>query len=91
MIPDRLRREVTETSEAPRLGDISKEGSLRDFVSTVANARRIHTDRLHVAILSHVLGREATLYEGSYHKSRGVYEYSLSQDANIVFKEISLN
>jgi exopolysaccharide biosynthesis predicted pyruvyltransferase EpsI len=90
LIPDRLRREVTEASEAPRVGDISKEGSLRDFVSTIANARRIHTDRLHVAILSHVLGREATLYEGLYHKSRGVYEYSLMQDPRIVFKEISL-
>ena len=89
VIPERLRREVTEASEAPRVGDISKGGSLRDFVSTVANARRVHTDRLHVAILSHVLGREATLYDSFYHKSRGVFEYSLRQNPMIKFIEIT--
>ena len=87
LIPDETRRDVVEASEAPRVGDISKTGSLRDFVSAVANARTIHTDRLHVAILSHILGREATLYDGLYHKSRGVYEYSLRLDPKIKFVE----
>ncbi len=89
VIPEELRREVTEASEAPRVGDISKEGSLCDFVSTVANARRVHTDRLHVAILSHILDREATLYDSFYHKSRGVFEYSLRQNPMIKFIELT--
>jgi len=89
VIPDGLRREVTKASEVPRVGDISKEGSLGDFVSTVANARRVHTDRLHVAILAHILGREATLYDSFYHKSRGVFEYSLRQNPRIKFIEFT--
>jgi exopolysaccharide biosynthesis predicted pyruvyltransferase EpsI len=88
-IPSKLREEVIATSESPRVGDISKDGSLGDFVSTVANAMRVHTDRLHVAILSHVLGREATLYDSFYHKSRGVYEYSLRQNQKINFIEFT--
>ena len=88
-IPSKLREEVITASESPRVGDISKMGSLRDFVSSVANARRVHTDRLHVAILSHILGREATLYDSFYHKSRGVYEYSLRQNPTIKFIEIT--
>ena len=89
LIPDEMRREVAETSEATLVGDISKIGTLRDFVSAVTNARRIHTDRLHVAILSHILGREATLYDSLYHKSRGVYEYSLRQNPMINFIEFT--
>jgi exopolysaccharide biosynthesis predicted pyruvyltransferase EpsI len=88
-ITSKLREEVLATSESPRVGDVSKEGSLRIFVSTVANAMRVHTDRLHVAILSHVLGREATLYDSFYHKSRGVYEYSLMQNPMINFIEFT--
>ena len=88
-IPSELMRKVIATSESPRVGDISKEGSLGDFVSTIANAGRVHTDRLHVAILSHVLGREATLYDSFYHKNRGVFEYSLRQNPMIKFIEFT--
>lgn len=82
-----MKREVIEQAQNPMVDDISKKGLLRDFVSTVANARRIHTDRLHVAILAHILGKEATLYDNRYHKNRGVYEYSLRHDPKIRFVE----
>ena len=70
------------------VGDISKRGRLEDFVSAVANADRIFTDRLHVAILAHTLGKEATLYDNRYHKNRGVYEYSLRKNRKIRFVEL---
>ena len=63
-------------------------GSLSNFVSAVANARRIYTDRLHVSILAHILGKEVTLYSNRYHKNRGVYEFSLSGDSKVVFVEV---
>jgi exopolysaccharide biosynthesis predicted pyruvyltransferase EpsI len=78
-----VKREIVEQAQDPIVGDISKKGQLRDFVSTVANARRIFTDRLHVAILAHILGKEATLYDNRYHKNRGVYEYSFKHDPKI--------
>ena len=82
--PER-RREIIKISDAPRVEDISKKGDLSDFVSTVANAGQVHTDRLHVAITAYILGKEATLYPNRYHKNRGVYEYSLAGDPEIRF------
>lgn len=87
IIPKEMKREIIEQAQNPMVDDISKKGLLRDFVSTVANARRIHTDRLHVAILAHILGKEATLYDNRYHKNRGVYEYSLRHNPMIRFVE----
>jgi exopolysaccharide biosynthesis predicted pyruvyltransferase EpsI len=85
IIAPKKRREIIEASEAPLVTDISKKGDLGDFVSTIANARRVHTDRLHVAIAAHILRKEATLYPNRYHKNRGVYEYSLAGDPGIRF------
>ena len=82
--PER-RREIIESSDDPLVEDISKKGDLGDFISTVANARQVHTDRLHVAITAHILRKEATLYPNRYHKNRGVYEYSLAGDPEIRF------
>jgi exopolysaccharide biosynthesis predicted pyruvyltransferase EpsI len=89
IIPREAKREIIEQTQNPMVDDISKKGLLRDFVSTVANARRIHTDRLHVAILAHILGKEATLYDNRYHKNRGVYEYSMRHNPMIRFVESS--
>ncbi len=88
IVPRDLRREIIEGSAAPLVGDISKKGRLEDFVSAVANADRIFTDRLHVAILAHTLRKEATLYDNRYHKNRGVYEYSLRKNRKIRFVEL---
>ena len=85
LIPRQEREQILKNSEDPFVGDISKRGSLSDFVSAVANAGRVYTDRLHVAILAHILGKETTLYGNRYHKNRGVYEYSLSQDPKVTF------
>lgn len=88
LIPRDEMEKIVRSSEDPFVGDISKRGSLSDFVSAVANADRIHTDRLHVAILGHILGKETTLYGNRYHKNKGVYEYSLSDDPNIRFVDV---
>lgn len=87
IIAPEKRREIIESSDAPLVEDISKKGDLGDFISTVANARQVHTDRLHVAIAAHILRKEATLYPNRYHKNRGVYEYSLAGDPEIRFIE----
>jgi exopolysaccharide biosynthesis predicted pyruvyltransferase EpsI len=85
IITPEKKREIIESSDAPLVEDISKNGDVGDFISTVANASLVHTDRLHVAIAAHILGKEATLYPNRYHKNRGVYEYSLSGNPEIRF------
>ena len=88
LVPAREKTAVKEVCENPRIEDVSVRGSLSNFVSAVANARRIYTDRLHVSILAHILGKEVTLYSNRYHKNRGVYEFSLSGDSKVVFVEV---
>ncbi len=59
--------------------------NFNDWVDLTARARTVYTDRLHVAILATILNKQVVWYEASYHKSRGVYEYSLSDQENIDF------
>jgi len=57
----------------------------RDFIRIIETSKRIYTDRLHVAILAAILGKETVLYPNSYYKTRGIYEYSLSNYPNVKF------
>jgi exopolysaccharide biosynthesis predicted pyruvyltransferase EpsI len=41
------------------------------------HARRIVANRSHSAILGAILGKDTTLFAGSYHKNRSIYDYSL--------------
>lgn len=66
--------------------DISTTANgLDDWVNIAAKAKTVYTDRLHVAILATILNKPLYWYEASYHKSRGVYEYSLSKKDNLEF------
>lgn len=62
--------------------------SFDNWVSVTAKADVVYTDRLHVAILATILNKPLVWYEASYHKSRGVYEYSLDRQQNIEFHYI---
>lgn len=80
-----VKRNCAEGSSlAPVASDISlaETCSFEDFLRHVAAARVIVSTRLHVAILGHLLGRETYLVEGSYHKFRGVFEYSMRQGSS---------
>ena len=45
----------------------------------------IFTNRLHVAIAAYLIGKKVEFYGNSYWKNKAVYEYSLSQEKNVVF------
>jgi len=79
-----LIREIEQACDNPVSRDVSMMGSLTDFVSAVANAETVYTDRLHVAITSSILGKDTTLYGNRYHKNRGVWEYSLRDSVRFV-------
>ena len=65
--------------------------SFGDFVNLIEGSRRVFTDRLHVAIISAILGKDTTLYPNSYYKNKGIYEYSLSSYPNVKFVDIQRN
>ena len=79
-----VQEEIIQKCKKPLIADISTRKSLTDFVSTVYNAKEVFTDRLHVAILSKILGKKATLFGNSYHKNKGVWEYSLKDYIDFV-------
>ena len=72
-----------------RDSDISIEAdSLDEFMDIVAGASHIYTDRLHVGVAAAVLNRPVTLYDNSYYKNRGVYEYALSDYDCVTFEAL---
>jgi exopolysaccharide biosynthesis predicted pyruvyltransferase EpsI len=77
MIEEVTKKELLKISSNPIISDISMKKTLKDFISIVNNADYIYTDRLHVAILSKILGKDVTLFGNKYHKNKGVWEYSL--------------
>lgn len=67
--------------------DISHStSSLKDFIFAGEKADEIFTDRLHGAILGVILGKPVRFYDNAYHKNRGVYEYSLSDNSKVEFE-----
>lgn len=67
--------------------DISvKADSLIEFVNTIASAEKVYTDRLHVAITAAIFKTETVFFDNTYHKNRGVYEYSLKNMDFINFR-----
>jgi exopolysaccharide biosynthesis predicted pyruvyltransferase EpsI len=79
---ERLRAE----SDNPVVADVSTAVAFRAFVSLTEHADRVYTDRLHVAILGTILGTDVVLYENSYYKNRGVYEYSMADVPSTRFR-----
>ena len=61
------------------------ESAMRLAVKYILGFGRIHTDRLHCAILSAILGRETILYPNSYFKNGAVFDHSLSRIPNVRF------
>lgn len=47
-------------------------------------------DRLHVATLVHVLGRNCILLSNCCHKNKGIYKYLLRDNPNIKFVDFDL-
>lgn len=78
------KNEIIQMVSDPLIADISMEKTLKDFISTVYNAETVYTDRLHVAILSKILGKKVTLFGNKYYKNRGVWEYSLRNSVEYI-------
>lgn len=52
----------------------------------IGRAELVRTDRLHIAILSTLMGKKVEMYDNSYGKNRAIYEYSLAgRYANVRF------
>jgi exopolysaccharide biosynthesis predicted pyruvyltransferase EpsI/GR25 family glycosyltransferase involved in LPS biosynthesis len=50
----------------------------------LSNFDVVRTNRLHICIAGHLLGKTVHFYPNSYYKNQAVYEYSLRDDANVL-------
>ena len=75
-VEKRVYRDVAADERFDASG--GREDEPLELVKAIARFERIHSDRLHVAVVGALLGKEVILYEGAYHKIRGVFEASLS-------------
>ena len=50
-----------------------------DWAVLHMHASRIVTNRSHSAIMGAVLGKDTSIFAGSYHKNRSIYDYSLKE------------
>ena len=47
------------------------------MIEYISEYDTINTNRLHVAIVSSLLGKNVNFYKNSYYKNKAIYEYSL--------------
>jgi len=91
-VPEYVRKIIAKFCKACKetciLGDVGKAESFYNYVKIVASAKVVISDRLHVAILGAILGKETYLIGNIYHKNMGVYEYSLSKYDNAGFLSV---
>jgi len=67
--------QVFSTDEETRLYAAAAVNSLASFID---RAERVHTDRLHIGVMSAILGKDVTMFDNSYGKNRAVFENSLA-------------
>lgn len=67
------------------VGDVIAVPNFNCFVNVIANAHQVYSDRIHVAVLSAILGKETYVYPNSYYKNKGIYEFSLAKFSNVKF------
>lgn len=70
--------------------DISLLPNFGDFLSLIEDSMRVYTDRLHVAIMAAIIGKNTVLYSNSYFKSKGIFEFSLrTKYPNLKFVDVT--
>jgi exopolysaccharide biosynthesis predicted pyruvyltransferase EpsI len=83
-----LARNFSDFMKLPKfVRDISAPnyGTFQSFCAAIQDAAVVFTTRAHVGILAAMAGKPTVLFEGPYHKIRGLYEHSLKNFSNVTF------
>jgi exopolysaccharide biosynthesis predicted pyruvyltransferase EpsI len=81
IIKDILQQEKASRGLPKIYRDVSSSVSFEEFVAAIRDAALIITDRLHVSILGHLLGKRVVIVCGPGpvgEKLKGVYDFSMS-------------
>ncbi|MGD8214484.1 hypothetical protein [Aestuariimicrobium sp. Y1814] len=84
--PWRLYNDLSAIA-AYRNGDrTNDENTGRMLLAVLDQYSLVRTDRLHVGIGAHLLGKRVVLSDNSYGKLSGVYDFSLSSEPDVIFQ-----
>ena len=61
-------------------------GPIRAAANIISGFETVNTDRLHMTVLSAMVGCTVNMYIGNYYKNQAVYDYSLREVASITYK-----
>ncbi|WP_240008195.1 polysaccharide pyruvyl transferase family protein [Pseudaquidulcibacter saccharophilus] len=61
------------------------------MLKQISQYSEVITNRLHVGILSSLIGKSVRLMPNAYNKNRSVFEFSLSNNKNVVFGDPCMN
>ncbi|MEM8884429.1 MAG: polysaccharide pyruvyl transferase family protein [Planctomycetota bacterium] len=78
--------EIAIQAEGVRLDPARFARSFPHWLRIHAAAKTIHANRTHSAVAGAILGVPTTLYAGSYHKNRSIWEHSL-RDRGVIWGE----
>ena len=83
-VPQSVKRRLSFL-KLRRNKDVSKGPTTQGeyLLSFIARYREVFTDRAHVAIAAAMMGKETYVFPNSYHKVKGIYEYSLADFTNV--------
>ena len=87
-----VEREHGGVADLPLItSDISDPGNAtyEGFCNAINDAAVVVTNRLHVGVLAAMLNKPTYLATNSYHKIRGIYEYSLRDMSHVTFVQDS--
>lgn len=87
-LSSRVRTDLDVSKAFGRVADAeSSKLATWCFLKTISTARRVITDRLHVAIACALLHKECELVDNSYNKNREIYAHSLRRFEWISFSK----
>jgi exopolysaccharide biosynthesis predicted pyruvyltransferase EpsI len=85
-----LARHCPGAVSLPRdIADLSNVNtcSFDGFCDRIAAAQVVFTTRLHAGLYAAMLGRRTFIFDGAYHKIRGIYELTLKDREHVTFVE----
>lgn len=69
--------DLSQAFAADSMDEYESFDTVNKMISFINSYQIVHTDRLHVCILSALLGKQVKFYANSYDKNKSIYEFSL--------------
>lgn len=81
IVKNRIKKIISQSGSKEKLKICDPtEASMEDFMKIINDASEVHTDRLHVMIVSILLNKKTCIYRTAYDKLETIYEHSVKSN-----------